>query len=389
MSIHHTPCLEAKNSFNAEHKNVLELDYKETVVRGGGWSNGTMTNQAIAQLSQACSDEGGRFTAVTEAILDCKSSKTLTPMNGYHNIGDCFPNIDVCADYTFGSFVADTMSCVLVSETTLVDIPELKRSSVSTTSPSPTLTNAPSKFHSDDIRMKCQYESHDFFEDKSSYDTASLSYSQAGITALNTEWSNFTYPLSETQELEQACNQIGGKFISFTGLLNCRGFGDFTTGRNQAKYYENAANCFPPGGACDHYTTSAVSWWIDFNWFWKYDCSLVDDSNQDGHKNSNDDNADIITPTPTTSPISLASPPEIPKTMIDADTSVGSTVEINAGIFLLIFTTVIVVAVLATLHVLNGRRRQRRDAAFSLIRDNFEMSDLSLEEEGEVLPQFT
>ena len=76
MNIHHTPCLEAKDSFNEEHEDVRKLGFKQTVSTGGGWSNGTMTDQAIAQLSQACSDAGGCFTAVTEAILNCKKSTT-------------------------------------------------------------------------------------------------------------------------------------------------------------------------------------------------------------------------------------------------------------------------------------------------------------------------
>jgi hypothetical protein len=83
-----------------------------------------------------------------------------------------------------------------------------------------------------------------------------------------------SYGIDEQTAYARECEEKGGRFVTFTGTLDCVGFGEFTFATKTVSY-QNYGDCFPPptgDGACDYYP-SATPWLIDFNYVWEYACT--------------------------------------------------------------------------------------------------------------------
>ena len=65
------------------------------------------------------------------------------------------------------------------------------------------------------------------------------------------------------QSYQDLCNEVNGRFDSFTSILDCLGVGGTNWNRRQTILTQNAATCFPTGAAsgCDDYTME--QWRID------------------------------------------------------------------------------------------------------------------------------
>lgn len=94
-------------------------------------------------------------------------------------------------------------------------------------------------------------------------------------------WHNKTYTSAAVQTYSDACEKAGGRLVSFTGILDCIGFGEFEKKRIR-RGFTNFGKCFAPGGACDAYET-ASTWFIDMNLVSEYDCHVI--SNDQSQRN--------------------------------------------------------------------------------------------------------
>jgi len=292
-------CFEAKESFNEGHSELIKTSLTQELSTGGGWSNETMTDATLALFAEECQEDGGRFVATELAVLDCTTSKIA-----YHNVGDCFPPVSACADYTLGTFVTDTINhklslkCSLRTEIQLEKIPEQSPTPAPRTLP-PAGRPDPKK-HTDDQRMACRQSMNEYSLANEDYDKAYSNYLDHRDVVYGKIWHNETYLQSAMEEFSEACDNVGGRFGSFTGVLDCVGFGEFNNQKHLLKGYEHVGECFAPGRACDAYTSSVSAWLIDTAWVMNYNCLDV---------------AAVFSPNgPSPQPMPLQSPTSAPRT---------------------------------------------------------------------------
>jgi hypothetical protein len=280
-------CFEAKKDFNAKHGKVLKMSFQFIMSSGNGWTNESMTDETLAAFANVCEANQGRFTASELAILDCGSSSTKI---AYHNIGDCFPMYpsSVCAEYTLGTFVTDLSNqkmhtqCTLRTETLRTHLPSPAAEDPETLSTSPTpLVTAPQDeidHHSDEQRFACQQSINEYFMENTAFQQANEEYFYAQVMAEDAHWWNTTVSATASATYRNACETAGGRFATYTGVLDCIGFGNYHKKRIGKKYV-NYGQCFAPTPSCEEYYTEeqagAETWWIDFNWVWEYDCKVI------------------------------------------------------------------------------------------------------------------
>ena len=187
-------------------------------------------------------------------------------------------------------------------------------------------------------------------------------YYKTLVARNNPAWSNQTFPTGTVwNEWKTACKNSGGRFSTFTGVLDCIQHLGSNSGKRKRMAYENSAHCFPPHG-CDHYQ-SLGDWWVDFSRFWQQnDCTITQQ-----------ENGDPLLPAPTFAPRGGDGPPvdSLPVSPTAMQTPSVSGNDKSSGAVFAIVGGMLLVGTLIALTTRQRRQQKRTNASV------YEMSELS------------
>ena len=237
--------------------------------------------ELLDNYQEACESAGGLWS-VFSGTFDCESQKEDVRIVNTTviqvNTATCFPPGEECSDY---ATLADggmqwnmDMQAVFQNKCTGregdIDVP---LSVIHTTMPEgePNFVDLSVAFNGqqqrncmDAFRASISLDSTDDLTDAALHHNLGqmqIDIIQSTPTVLtNYEW----YPGAEDAGVinyKKLCNESGGRFVTFSGVLDCLGIGDSNQGDKTTTVYDQAATCFPAADACKEYTLS--QWKVD------------------------------------------------------------------------------------------------------------------------------
>lgn len=75
----------------------------------------------------------------------------------------------------------------------------------------------------------------------------------------------------DDSKFSQTCENAGGIFVSFSGVLDCQ---DGATNKTSTSMIVNEGNCFTPGPECQHYVEHPEDWQLDTNQVFEKVCTV-------------------------------------------------------------------------------------------------------------------
>jgi hypothetical protein len=358
-------CVQTSNAFGQEHPEINEaslsyfLDLQTQVLSLN--PNGTVVKQGFPDgdttqvFRDACDTAGGIFVVFTGA-LDCYTKYNKTSVSIFENSASCFPPGPECEHYTEGpNGASDWQLDIMKVFEELCTVREGSLNNIEAVLP-PSSTPMPSgkpnfdrsdPDYSSSRRSQCMdafTETMNLFggDDDGEDDTPlnKARFHQAGKTHIETiqmspiltqrEW----YPGDDSNYYKQLCEDSGGNFDVFTGVMDCI---VLKTGVKTTTVVEDAATCFP-GTGCEGYTLAR--WTQDTMQKLGQSCTI----------------RSVPSPSETSANTGDAEPPPSPPELKEPNSTEKDSKTPMIGVLVVAFTVVVIaVAIVAV------RRRKEQD----------------------------
>jgi hypothetical protein len=248
--------------------------------------------------------------------------------------------------------------------------------------------------HSDVPRTNCMQSQQTYFtKSHKLVDTIVMAYVNSQDMTFGKGVEIQSYGFDEQTAYRHECETKNGRFVTFTGTLDCVGFDEFTFA-TKTYTYQNYGYCFPPlgNGACDYYP-SAPPWLIDRSYVEKYACTVraEEDSTTAGAAVGGGGSTVAVPPPPTSVSLSSTSSSSIPGPSLSSlssnrtgkdpspPSSLDTTTATNGDGLAVGAAAVLLLAVfVGTIIFHQRRRRQNQWTLTGDIDDDMELQDLDL-----------
>ena len=390
----HMTCMKAHNAYFVNDRAIglsiiMPIVYHmkiETLVKTNEMNvtrQSYRVGESLDNYQQACESAGGLWS-VFSGTFDCESQKEDVRIVNTTviqvNTATCFPPGEECSDY---ATLADggmqwnmDMQAAFQNKCTgregAIDVP---LSAIHTTMPEgePNFVDVSAAFNGqqqsncmDAFRATISLDSSGDLTDAALHHNLGqmqMDIIQSTPTVItNYEW----YPGAEDVGVinyKKLCDESGGRFVTFSGVLDCLGISDRSQGDKTTTVYDQAATCFPAADACKEYTLS--QWKVDTQM--KYtSCTVRGD---DSSRVPSSAAAAVDLP-----PTSDATTPSPPSTTTNTDGIVTSTTatasettdnnstnfaQLLFGIFMTLVVVTVMAMTLALLLVLHQKKKQQ------------------------------